>query len=137
MASILNPYLNFPGQAREAMEFYQQALGGDLEVSTFGEYGGDGPSADGVMHAKLTTPLGFVLMASDMPPGEGQTHQPGTNVHVSIGGDDPELREQWERLSEGATITMPLEKQVWGDEFGTLTDRFGIHWMVNLAGSSA
>ncbi|MGL4175048.1 MAG: VOC family protein [Dermatophilaceae bacterium] len=136
MSSVLNPYLNFPGNAREAMEFYEHALGGDLEVSTFGEFGGDGPSADGVMHAKLTTPAGFVLMASDMPPGQEASHQPGTNVHVSIGGDDPELRDYWQRLSDGATVTMPLEKQVWGDEFGTLTDRFGIHWMVNIAGSS-
>ncbi|MGL5863856.1 MAG: VOC family protein, partial [Phycicoccus sp.] len=64
------------------------------------------------------------------------THQPGTNVHVSLGGDDPELRDYWQRLSDGATVTMPLERQMWGDEFGSLTDRFGIHWMVNIAGSS-
>ncbi|MGL4744333.1 MAG: VOC family protein [Dermatophilaceae bacterium] len=136
MASILNPYLNFAGNAREAMEFYQQVLGGELTVSTFGEYGGAGPSADGVMHANLTTPSGFTLMASDVPPGQEGSHHPGTNVRLSLGGDDESLREYWAQLSDGATIETPLEKQVWGDEYGALADRFGIHWMVNIGSAS-
>lgn len=133
MSATLNPYLNFPGNAREAMEFYQRALGGDLTVSTFGEYGDTGPSADGVMHAQLTTPHGFTLMASDLPPGQEGAHQPGRNVYVSLSGDDPALREHWQALSDGAQVEMPLEKQMWGDEFGSLVDRFGIGWMVNIS----
>ncbi|HEX6918036.1 MAG TPA: VOC family protein, partial [Phycicoccus sp.] len=71
MGARLNPYLTFPGTARDAMTFYQQVLGGDLNVSTFGEFGDPGaPGADGVMHAQLETPDGFVLMASDTRPGE-------------------------------------------------------------------
>ncbi|MFQ6171113.1 VOC family protein [Oryzobacter sp. R7] len=134
MASTMNPYLNFPGTARDAMTFYQGVLGGDLVVNTFGEYGAEGPAADGVMHAQLTTPDGFTLMASDMPPGQEDTHNPGNAITVSLSGDDESLRRYWEGLSDGATVTMPLEKQMWGDEFGALVDRFGVPWMVNIAG---
>ena len=136
MASKLNPYLNFDGKRREAMEFYQSVLGGELTVNTFGEYGDEGPSKDGVMHAQLETPSGFTLMASDTPPG--MPLDEGPTVSISLSGDDAdELRRFWEGLSEGAQVTMPLEKQMWGDEFGMLTDRFGMQWMVNIAGSAA
>ena len=137
MASRLNPYIAFDGNAREAMSFYESVLGGTLTVNTFGEAGTPEPElADKVMHALLETPSGFVLMASDMPPG--MEHQPGTNMSVSLSGDDAdELRRYWERLSEGGTVTVPLEMQVWGDEFGACIDRFGISWMVNITGAAA
>jgi PhnB protein len=136
MASKLNPYLNFENTAREAMEFYRSVLGGDLTVSTFGEYGDEGPGKDGVMHAQLETPSGFTLMASDAPPG--MPLDTGSQVSISLSGDDSDaLRGYWEKLSEGAQVTMPLEKQMWGDEFGMLTDRFGMQWMVNIAGGGA
>ena len=136
MAAQLNPYLTFPGTAREAMTFYQQVLGGDLTMNTFAEYGQEGEGSDGIMHAHLETPLGFVLMASDTAPGQGEGFTPGSNMSVSLSGDDPSLRRYWEGLAEGATVTMPLEKQMWGDEFGMLTDRFGIPWMVNIGATS-
>lgn len=133
MATRLNPYLNFAGNAREAMEFYASVLGGTLTVSTFGEFGApEGPDADKVMHAMLVTDDDLALMASDLPPGT--THEPGNNVTISLSGDDgAALRGYWDRLSAGAEITIPLEKQMWGDEFGALVDRFGIPWMVNIA----
>jgi PhnB protein len=135
MASKLNPYLNFENTAREAMEFYRSVLGGDLTVNTFGEYGDEGPGKDGVMHAQLETPSGFTLMASDAPPG--MPLDTGSQVSISLSGDDSDaLRGYWDKLSEGAQVTMPLEKQMWGDEFGMLTDRFGMQWMVNIAGSA-
>ena len=134
MAVTLNPYLNFPGTAREAMTFYQKVLGGELTVNTFGEYGSEGEGADGIMHAQLETDDGLTLMASDMPPGAEGNHHPGNNITVSLSGEGEQLRRYWEGLSEGAEIQMPLEKQMWGDEFGSLTDRFGIPWMVNIAG---
>lgn len=136
MASRLNPYLNFPGTAREAMEHYATVLGGDLTVTTFADAGAEGvPDPQKVMHAMLETPDGFTLMASDLPPG--MAHEPGTNVAVSLSGDDGDaLRRWWEGLSDGGTITMPLERQMWGDDFGSCTDRFGIHWMVNIAGGA-
>lgn len=137
MASRLNPYISFKDNAREAMEFYRDVFGGTLDINTFGQFGApDGPEANKVMHAMLETDSGFTLMASDTP--EGMSHNPGDNISVSLSGDDEqELRGYWDKLSDGATVTMPLEKQMWGDMFGSCTDRFGIGWMVNIAGSTA
>jgi PhnB protein len=132
MATLLNPYISFPGNAREAMEFYAQVLGGDLAVNTFGEFGQpDVPHADNIMHAMLTTDRGMTLMGADTPPG--MEHTPGNTMALSLSGDDgDELRGYWEKLSDGGTVTVPLEKQMWGDEFGMCVDRFGIAWMVNI-----
>jgi PhnB protein len=132
MSSRLNPYINFDGDAREAMEFYRDVLGGELVINTFGEYGSDDPAiADKTMHAQLETERGFTLMASDTAPG--MEHRPGTNITISLSGEDgDELRGYWDKLAESGTVGMPLEKQMWGDEFGMLTDRFGIAWMVNI-----
>ena len=137
MASRLNPYLNFPGNAREAMEFYRGVFGGNLSVNTFGEFGiPDAAMADKVMHAMLETGSGYALMASDL--GPGMTHSPGNNISMSLSGDDgEELRGYWEKLSEGGQVTMPLEKQMWGDEFGMCIDRFGIPWLVNITQAQA
>ena len=136
MASRLNPYISFGGDAREAMEFYRSVFGGDLTVSTFGEFGmAEGPGSDGVMHAQLETPAGFTLMASDTPPGMDYS-APNSTITVSLSGDDQDLRRYWEQLADGGTVMMPLEKQMWGDEFGMCTDQFGVPWMVNIAGSS-
>jgi PhnB protein len=133
MTSRLNPYITFAGNARDAMEFYQSALGGELTMNTFGEFGNPGPDGDKIMHANLETPDGFTLMSSDTPPGmEGSS---GSSIAVSLSGDDADkLRGYWNKLTEGAEIVMPLERQVWGDEFGQFTDKFGIQWMLNIAG---
>jgi PhnB protein len=136
MASRLNPYIGFKDNARSAMEFYQSVFGGELVVSTFGEYGDSGPAADQIMHAQLETPSGYTLMASDTP--EGMPYESGSAITVSLSGDDSsELRGYWDGLAEGGTVTMPLEKQMWGDEFGMVTDKFGIGWLVNIAGAQA
>jgi PhnB protein len=134
MASRLNPYISFQDNARQAMEFYQSVLGGELAISTFGEFGD--PAADNanlVMHSSLESDAGFTLMASDTPPG--MDYNPGSNITVSLSGDDGEtLKGYWEKLSDGAQINMPLERQMWGDDFGQLVDKFGIGWLVNIAG---
>ncbi|MFC4021563.1 VOC family protein [Micromonospora sp. GCM10011542] len=132
MTSQLNPYLNFSGNAREAMEFYHQVFGGDLSLTTFREFGTEDPAiADQIMHGLLRTTSGYVLMASDMPPGEELRR--GNDNTISISGNDgDELRGYWQRLSEGGIVSMPLEKQMWGDEFGMCEDRFGVPWMVNI-----
>ena len=133
MASRLNPYISFAGNARQALEFYESVFGGSLTLSTFGEYGQeDSPIADQIMHGMLETDNGFTLMGADSPPGTD--HSPGNNISVSLSGDDaPELRGYWEKLSGGGTVSVPLEKQMWGDEFGMCVDRFGIPWLVNIA----
>ncbi len=131
MPSRLNPYISFPGTARDAMQFYENVFGGTLHLNTFGEFAGDAPNPDNIMHGMLETDRGFTLMGADTPPG--MEHQPGNNIAVSLSGDDDaELRGYWEQLSDGGTVTMPLEKQMWGDEFGMCVDRFGIPWMVNI-----
>ena len=132
MPSRLNPYINFDGDAREAMEFYRDVLGGELVINTFGEYGSDDPAiADKTMHAQLESDLGFTLMASDSMPDQPAT--PGGNISVSLSGEEGDkLRGYWEKLSDGGNVMMPLEKQMWGDEFGMCTDRFGVPWMVNI-----
>ncbi len=134
MTSQLTPYLTFDGNAREAMSHYHAVLGGELSISTFGDYGQtEGVDPDGVMHAHLETPEGLVLMASDN--GPNMDLQRGNNITVSIAGDDASLRDYFAGLAEGGVVTMPLATQVWGDEFGMLIDRFGIPWMVNISAS--
>jgi PhnB protein len=137
MPNRLNPYVSFDGNAREAMEFYKDVFGGSLRINTFGEYGSDDPSiADKTMHAMLETDNGFTLMASDMPPGMQMTR--GDNMSISLSGEEAdELRGYWEKLSEGGTVTMPFEKQMWGDEFGMCVDRFGVPWMVDIVHAPA
>ena len=134
MASRLNPYISFTDNARQALEFYKDVFGGNLTMNTFGEYGqGDGPDADKIMHGQLETDSGYTIMAADTP--TGMDHNPGTNITVSLSGDDSdELRGYWDKLSAAGQVTMPLEKQMWGDEFGMCVDQFGIGWMVNIAG---
>jgi PhnB protein len=135
MGSRLNPYINFENTARQAMEYYKDVFGGDLRINTFGEFGqADSPDADKVMHSQLESDTGFTLMASDTP--AGMPRNPGDTITISLSGDDADsLRGYWEKLSDGGTVTMPLEKQMWGDEFGMCTDRFGVPWMVNITQS--
>ncbi|MFJ8149531.1 VOC family protein [Streptomyces sp. NPDC096094] len=133
MSSRLNPYLSFDGDARQAMEFYEQVFGGTLALNTFGASGmSDSPDADKIMHGMLETPSGFTLMGADTPPG--MEYSPGNTFSVSLSGDDEtELRGYWEQLSAGGSVAVPLEKQMWGDVFGMCTDRFGVPWMVNIS----
>ncbi len=137
MTSRLNPYIAFSDDARQALEFYRSVFGGELSLSTFGEAGGaDGPDADKVMHGQLETPAGYTLMVADTPAGMERTV--GTNISISLSGDDSdELRGYFAALSEGGTVTVPLEQQMWGDEFGMCLDRFGIAWMVNIGRPAA
>jgi PhnB protein len=132
MASRLNPYITFAGNAQQALEFYKGVFGGTLALNTFGEFGAqDSPGADKIMHGMLETDSGFTLMGADTAPG--MEYNPGDNVAVSLSGDDvDELRGYWEKLSDGGTVSVPLEQQVWGDQFGMCVDQFGVAWMVNI-----
>ena len=133
MASVLNPYINFDDKARQALEFYQGVFGGNLTLNTFGDMGAaDSPDADKIMHGLLATENGYTIMASDTPEHMDK-RTAGNNITLSLSGDDAaDLRRYWDKLSAAGTITVPLEKQMWGDEFGMCIDQFGIGWMVNI-----
>jgi len=133
MGVTLDPYLNFRGNAREAMEFYKGVFGGNLTISTFGEFQAptEPSEADLVMHADLEGPEGTRFFAADAP--SHMTFTPGTNFSMSLSGEsEDELRGYFDKLSAGGSVTMPLEKAPWGDAFGMLTDRFGTQWLVNI-----
>jgi PhnB protein len=135
MPSKLNPYLAFRDNARAAMEFYQAVFGGKLALNTFKEFhASQDPSEDDkIMHSMLEAENGIAFMAADTP--NSMEYSPGTNISMSLSGDnEAELRGYFEKLTAGGAITMPLEKAPWGDTFGMCTDKFGINWMVNIAG---
>jgi len=137
MPQALNPYLSFRDTARQAMEFYKSVFGGELTMNTFGEFGQSSNhpgSKNLIMHSQLETPTGFKLMGADTPPD--MEYKGAGNITVSLSGDDEAaLSGYWKKLSEGANVTLPLEKAPWGDSFGMLTDRYGIAWMVNISGA--
>ncbi len=133
MTIQMSPYLNFPpGQTREAMETYQRIFGGSLHIVTFADFGFAEMPADGVMHAALTHEH-FKLYASDAMPGAEVTWG-GTRNYIAFMGDEIEVLRGWfEALAEGGHVGTPLDKQVWGDFYGQVTDRFGIEWMFNVS----
>ena len=133
MTSRLNPYLNFNGNARQALQFYQNVFGGELNLNTFADFGGqDSPDADRIMHGQLETDAGYTIMAADVPSSMDYHSMAGCSV--SLSGDDGDvLRGYWEKLAAGGTITMPMQKQSWGDEFGMCVDGFGVPWLVNIS----
>ena len=133
MATLLNPYISFKNNARQAMDFYQTVFGGKLTMNTFKEFNASqDPSEDNlIMHAQLEGDHGIVFMASDTP--ARMEHKPGNNISMSLSGEnEAELRGYFDKLSAGGMVTIPLEKAMWGDSFGMLVDKFGIGWMVNI-----
>jgi len=131
MDATLTPYLTFNGSAREAMKLYHSILGGELTMQTFAEskMARKPEENDLIIHATLKNE-GLTFMASDaMPDRQAKV---GDNVHMSISGNDSEwLTKVFNGLSKGVNVDMPLARQFWGDTYGQLTDKFGIHWMVN------
>jgi PhnB protein len=134
----VNPYIGRDGDAREMLEFYHGLLGGKIDLQTYGE--SPMPATDShkdrIMHGRVD--VGDVtIMASDAPPNMpmSSTH---SNVSLSlVGADSDKLKKIFDGLSTGGKVTMPLEKQFWGDEFGMVDDKFGTHWMVDVEASDA
>jgi PhnB protein len=133
MSSQLNPYLNFNGNARQALEFYAGVFGGDLSLNTFGSFGNSGPDADRIMHGMLQTDAGYSIMGADVTSDMSYAAPAGFTVSLSGDADSAaDLRGYFEQLAASGSVTMPLEKQVWGDEFGMCVDGFGVPWLVNI-----
>lgn len=138
----ISPYLNFNGNAEEAMRFYAAALGGTLgEVHRFGGMPGaelTEAQKQLVMHTSVELPRGQRIMASDTLPGMGPPFAMGTNYSIAVNPDSrADADRMFKALSEGGKVTMPLADQMWGDYYGSLTDRFGVQWMVNYHDPSA
>jgi len=131
----LNPYLNFNGQCREAMEYYARVLGGTITAMiTFGDMpGGEQCSPEmssGIMHAAIDLG-GSKLLASDCPP---EMYEPPKGISVAVHPTDPAEAERiFNALAEGGTVTMPVQETFWALRFGMCVDRYGIAWMVNCA----
>lgn len=131
--SSINSYLRFNGNCKEVMSFYKDCLGGELTMQKVGE----SPMAhnmpqqmqDKIMHATLKND-GFTIMASDLCDERGLIK--GNNVSLMLDCDsEQQIRNTYERLSEGGKKTHPLEKTFWNALFGDLTDKFGINWLMN------
>ena len=138
MQTKLNPYISFKDNTRDAMEFYQSVFGGKLNISTFKDFhASQDPGEDNlIMHSVLESDNGITVMASDTP--NRMEYRSGTNMSISLSGDnEAELKTYFEKLSAGGTITMPLEKAMWGDSFGMCIDKFGVQWLVNITGQKA
>jgi PhnB protein len=134
----LNIYLNFAGNAEEAMSFYRSVFGGEFtQIVRFKDMPMEGVSIppedqSKVMHVGLPIGSDSVLMASDALESLGQKLVKGNNVYVSV---HPESRAEADRifssLSAGGQIEMAIDDQAWGDYYGSFEDRFGVRWMVN------
>lgn len=138
MTVQLTPYLSFRDTARQAMEFYQSVFGGELGLSTFGEFHASEDPAEQhkIMHGQLDVGPGMVFMGADTPNSMDFSGQAGVSVSLSGGADDePRLRGYWEALSGSGEVVLPLERAPWGDSFGMCVDGFGTSWMVNIAGA--
>lgn len=135
---VLNPYLNFDGNAEEAFRFYQGVFGGELSIRKMNEMPGSEnlPEAEKnrVMHASIPLGKGQFLMASDCLPSAGHVLKRGNNNYISI---TPDSREEADRLfnglSAGGKIEMPMADMFWGDYFGSFEDKFGVYWMINFS----
>lgn len=131
MASQLNPYLGFPGNAREAMTFYQSVFGGELDMLTFAQGGmpPDSENADQLMHAHLRTEDGYQIMGSD-----GMDSSSGGAISIAITGSEKDkISAFYAKLCEGGDVIEPLAEAPWGGYFGMCNCKFGHRWMFNIS----
>lgn len=135
-------YLNFPGKTEEAFLFYKEIFNGEFTGVGLRRFG-DVELPDGhppmsnedkklIIHAELTIMAGHVLMATDSPESMGFKLEQGNNMHINLEPDSrKETKRLFDALSSGGNITMPLQDMFWGAYFGTVTDKYGINWMLN------
>lgn len=133
----VNPYLNFPGTAEEAFNFYKSVFGGEFqmiqrfketpEASKFAE-----SEQNKIMHISLPLGTGNILMASDISESMKDTVKLGNNFYIALSADSKEESEKiFNGLSSGGTIELPLQDTFWGAYFGMLKDKYGVKWMVS------
>jgi len=128
----INAYLNFNGQCREAMIFYQECLGGELTLQRVAEspMGAQLPATEGtqILHSVLSRD-GLTLLASDMM---GKKLQKGNDITLCMRcNSHDEINSCFDKLSAGGQVKTPLHQSFWGATYGELTDKFGMHWMFH------
>jgi len=149
MSLTTTTHLNFRGDARAALEFYQTVFGGQITVATYGDFGmpQDAPGANRVVFGQVVTADGFRVLAYDIPgqlggspDNAGSTRREnGVTItdqpfFVSVeGGSLEEVQRYWDALSTGASVVEPLAASAWSAGFGMLTDRFGVTWILGVA----
>lgn len=140
MTTQLVPYLMFAGNCREAMNFYKDAIGGELKLNTIGE----SPMKDtmppekhnNIMHAALSKNGQWVMFSSDLMGNE--TPQHGNTMTLCLNcSSEEEIQTVFKNLSVGGKVTSELKKEFWGDTFGMLVDKYGFNWMFNFGPSQS
>lgn len=138
---VANPYLNFPGNAEEAFNFYRSVFGGEFtNVTRFRDFGHNAmgiPEDDLDLIANIGLPIGpnNVLMATDIVTG-WEPLEPGNNFYIALETDSlDEAESVFGKLSEGGTVEMELQQTEWAEKYGSFRDRFGVRWMVMYTGS--
>jgi len=131
--ALLNPYLNFNGQCREALTFYQQCFEGELALQKISEspMAARMPSEKGahILHGALTKDGTVLLMGSDMI---GDNLQSGNSIGLCLNcTSDQEINTLFNRLSAGGQVKMPLHQSFWGATYAEIKDKFGMSWMLN------
>ena len=135
-ATSITPYLTFGGRCQEALNFYQSALGAEVEMAMFWK---DSPEPappgmlapgweDKVMHASLR--IGGILIMADDGCGPGKGFE-GISLHLALNAVE-DVDRAFAALTDGGEIKMPVDKTFWSPRFGMVTDRFGVTWMVSL-----
>jgi PhnB protein len=153
MTITTTTHLNFRGDARAALEFYQSVFGGEITIATYGDFGmPEGvPGSTNVVFGQVESPDGFRVMAYDIPGQSGGSadkvgstrRENGTTItdqpfFVSVRGTTlAEVEAYWATLSAGATIVEPLAASAWSPGFGMLTDKFGVTWILDVAAEYA
>lgn len=128
----ISPYINFQGHAREALEFYQRVLGGELQLYAVDGQGSAHPAGpnERIQYAVLNTE-NATIVATDGHPNFPATV--GEHMGLTLtGADKDEVNTLAHALAEGGVLKSSLVRQPWGGEAAWLTDRFGINWMVQL-----
>ncbi|MFC0682278.1 VOC family protein [Lysobacter korlensis] len=129
------PYLHFDGVAADALRFYHEVFGGDLELNTFADFGrNDGPG-DAIAHGTLSGPVD--LYGADIA-GDGRPVRMEGMMLSLLGAAAPDVLDGWfAALAVGGRVIDPLQERPWGDSDGTLCDRFGLTWLVGYKGDAA
>ncbi len=149
MSIATTTHLNFRGDARAALEFYQSVFGGHIVIATYGDFGmpKEAPGAENVVFGQVETADGFRVMAYDIPGQTGGSAASASSTHreggvtitdqpffVSVRGETlEEVQGYWAKLSAGATTVEDLAASAWSPGFGMLTDSFGVTWVLDVA----